>query len=125
MSVKQRNVKHNAIVRATKGRTMPHIIRSDKHGPYIRCDGAVFRPLFPIDFPPHPNTTQFEVGQEVACSVKAGTPLAAVRIMGEGEVWFSHGRYVRPRGSFKASWECYKPEGFTWPPVGPLKEQAQ
>ena len=91
---------------------MSHIVRKDNHGPFIRCNGHVFRPLFPIDYPPHPNSTTFATGKRVHCDHRIGTPLAVVD---DSEVWFSHGGYLTPRGSFISSRECYKPHGFTWP----------
>ena len=109
---------NNAITRLTsvKAQQMSHTIRQDEYGPYIRCAGFVFRPLFPVDYPPHPNTTSFATGDRVRCAHTPSTPLAIVIADDNAsETWFSHGGYVRPRGSFRPSRECYKPKGFTWP----------
>lgn len=103
---------------------MSHTIKKDKFGLYVRLNGMVFRPLFPIDYPPRPHESKLIEGIIVECQHQAHTPLASIRYtVSHGpnrgtvhsEMWFSHGGYIRTDGSFKHSTASYKPLGFTWP----------
>ena len=58
---------------------MPHVIRKDSHGPYIRCNGHVFRPLFPKDYPYHRNDTSLAVGTQIDCEHQVDTPLVVIK----------------------------------------------
>lgn len=95
---------------------MSNIVRRDKHGLFIRADGYVWRPLFPVDYPGHPNGSICMENDHVTCRHRSGTPLATVKREGVNETWFSHGGYIdMVSGRFYKSVACFKPTSFSWP----------
>lgn len=64
-------------------------IRLDRHGPYVRGDGRLFRPEHPVGYHHLPDGTAFAVGEDVLFSPTATT--CRVRLGGATETWHSHG----------------------------------
>lgn len=83
-------------------------IRQDRHGPYVRTGGYLFRPVET----PHSchfnmtefNKTAFEVGADVVARHRGGTPYGVVRANGIEEWWHSHGDYMG-----KDTEDCWNP----------------
>lgn len=94
-------------------------VKQDRHGPYIRGAGYIWRPDFPIGYQHvHLNQTQFAVGSEVSVS-HSGGPLASIRQGDTREYWYAHGSYYKMENGklipgYKKSEECFRPDYENW-----------
>lgn len=87
-------------------------VRADIHGPYVRTNGQLFRPIMPVGYAhAHPDGTKYAVGNEVNARSISGSELARVG----DEVWFTHGSYLGYKAKPPNTEALFKPSHHTWP----------
>jgi hypothetical protein len=90
-------------------------VKRDQHSLYIRTDGRVFRPVYPVGYAhAHKTPTRFQENDAVTASHCSGGPLASVRGALGREHWFNHGAYFAP-GHFVATDKLWQPAAYNWP----------
>lgn len=82
-------------------------IMQDRHGPYVRADGRLYRPEHPVAYSHLPDGTGLAAGTLV--KVKATATVGRVSCGDVQEVWHSHGCYFGPGGTKIPSEQLYRP----------------
>ena len=84
------------------------VLRSDKHGLYIKLNGSYYRPVFPIGYKHLEKDLDINsmlVGDSIKAKNLSGTPLAKIN----DHHWYVHGNY-----SDFTSEEAFKPSFEDW-----------
>ena len=97
-------------------------IKQDRHGPYVRGDGRLYRPEHPLTHSHLPDGTSLPVGTEVL--LRPTSTVGRIQAGDATEVWHSHGCYFGPGGTKISSEEIYRPGSPTWWGYRPLPCQS-
>ncbi len=74
-------------------------VKQDVHGLYVRKEGFIFRPIFPVGFEVTNPDVTLNVGDYVKCTYNGSAAYARLVVDGDVLYWMKHGTYIIPDGN--------------------------